>query len=86
MKINQNDWMLLVCIVLDLVILVDKHAITRAVHRADVAEHELASCLNKHPIIGDVKEMDMYPKDEYGSCSVTHRMMPLPEGPHENQR
>jgi hypothetical protein len=74
MKINQNDWMLLICIILDLVILVDKHAITRAVHRADVAEQALASCLNKHPIIGDVKEMDMYPKDGYGSCSVTHRL------------
>jgi hypothetical protein len=56
MKINQNDWMLLICIILDLVILVDKHAMTRAVHRADIAEQALAACLNKHPIIGDDKD------------------------------
>jgi hypothetical protein len=56
MKINQNDWMLLICIILDLVILIDKYAMTRAVHRADVAEQALAACLNKRPITGDDKD------------------------------
>jgi hypothetical protein len=58
MKINQNDWMLLICIILDLVILIDKYAMTRVVHRADVAEQALAACLNKRPIMGDDKSAE----------------------------
>jgi hypothetical protein len=58
MKINQNDWILLISIILNLVILVDGYAVARAVHRADVAEQALAACLNKRPIMGDDKSAE----------------------------